>query len=644
MLSAIDETPHYRADIDGLRAIAVCAVVLFHAGVPGLQAGFLGVDIFFVISGYLLGGIVFREVSAGEFSFWNFYARRARRILPALIVVILATLVAGLLLLPPPELARLGSMGAYTAAALSNFRFWGVVQYFTPDAMLSPFLMTWSLGVEEQFYVIFPVLVLLAFRFARSWLLRLLILATVASFVLSVILTPIDQQAAFFLLPTRGWQLGAGAILAIGANRLQIGKRLNLLLSVSGLIGLGFSLTVFDDPLLLPGWRAALPVAATLAVIAAEKSWLNKVIIGCEPMRWIGLISYSLYLWHWPMLAYLRIATHGDPRPAAIATTVVASVLAAFASWQFIERPFRRRLLASKSIVVRYIVIMFIVAALSAAIRLSDGLPSRYGGSVQGIREETKGGICTAYPGQTMPSRAPECAAPRTSNVPVVALIGDSHAGSLAPGLNDVAREYGWQTDTMAKAGCRPVTGVPLQIDDPLLGPNAASECEAFNANVFKLIAHDQSVKVVLLAGIWAASIHDGDDRELRIGLAETVKSLRSAGKRVFLVEDVPSWTADPVHYVATRALPARQWLAGLSGPTAIPRVDWRITKAGDAILTAVARETGTKVLSSRVAMCRSECSFERRGEMLYADSHHISAAGARAIAPLFAEDLFTTR
>ena len=308
----------YRADIDGLRAIAVSSVVLYHAAPYLVPAGFVGVDIFFVISGYLIGGIVYSGVSERSFSFANFYARRARRILPALIAVVLTSLIAGYFLLDAGAFKRLGSQSVSALVGASNIYFWQKQSYFDPGAEYEPMTMTWSLGVEEQFYICFPFIMFAILRLAKKWRVPILIGIAVLSFGLSIHTLSRSPEAAFYLLPPRAWELAAGVILAIlhAEGTLPAPRRsIANVIAVLGLGMIGASIFLFDASTPFPGWMALLPVLGTFLAIHARNSLINQKVLSLRPVVLVGLVSYSWYLWHWPLIARRRDCGAGRGPP-----------------------------------------------------------------------------------------------------------------------------------------------------------------------------------------------------------------------------------------------------------------------------------------------------------------------------------------
>ena len=360
----------YRPDIDGLRAIAVLGVVFFHAGL-GFPGGYAGVDVFFVISGFLITSLILKELRQGTFSLLGFWERRARRILPALTVVVVAILIAGWFFLLPADYEVLGKQIVALAALSSNIKFWWETGYFATSAEEKPLLHTWSLSLEEQFYLLIPLLLWFLFRLRKSsWVAPVLFLGAIASFTLSVIGSYRAPSATFFLLPTRAWELAAGSLLAFVQPIPQ--PRLRTLIAWLGLAAILGPLFFYAPGIRFPGLTALPPVAGAALLIwsglrppssdlrpptsdlrpptsvlrppsSDSRLPLPNRLLATRPLVWIGLLSYSLYLWHWPLFAYCKYLSSTPPTLPVRLSLVAISVLLAWLSLCFVERPFRSR-------------------------------------------------------------------------------------------------------------------------------------------------------------------------------------------------------------------------------------------------------------------------------------------------------------
>jgi len=450
---------NYRPDIDGLRALAVAVVLIFHAFPSRLPGGFVGVDVFFVISGYLISGIILKAIAEGRFSYAHFYARRIRRIFPALTVVLAGVMVAGWFLLYADDYARLGRHAAAGAAFASNFAFWQESSYFDVAADLKPLLHFWSLGVEEQFYLVWPILLVTASRWRRGPLAATLAIGTM-SFLIAIWTVRIDRTAAFYAPWNRFWELLAGATLAcIEADaaferlkqRVLSTAWLPELAAMLGLLAVGAGVWLIDSTRVFPGLWVLLPVGGTvLLILAGRRARVNRTILSQPIVVWIGLISYPLYLWHWPLLSFARIVEGGVPSASLRLTLLGVSVGLAWATYQAIERPVR-----FGSRVHAAVPALAIVMSLACA---AGAVVYSYGGFIERPinREDAallvdfyermrKTGLADAYRREcdfmdwqserTRDAIDPSCTNPGRSRT--VLLWGDSFAQSLSLGLRE---------------------------------------------------------------------------------------------------------------------------------------------------------------------------------------------------------------
>jgi len=334
----------YRADIDGLRALAVLGVVIYHAFPSMIPGGFIGVDIFFVISGYLISGILYKGHNAGNFSFKEFYARRIRRLFPALISMLVITLLLGHRLLLTNEFEELGRQVAAGSLFIQNFLFWQESGYFDRAAELKPLLHLWSLSVEEQFYIFFPLLLLLLWRKPKIMAPAMLVLL-ISTFVLNVVMSVQNSVSDFFLTPYRAWEFLGGSLLAWWHYDRGHEEEVPLYreaLSWLGILLLGLALTFIHTGDPYPGWRAFFPVAGTLMLMEGGRgAWVNRMILSNPAVVWIGLISYPLYLFHWPLLSFVRITQGEAPDPRVTLGALGLSLLLAVAVYYLIERRVR---------------------------------------------------------------------------------------------------------------------------------------------------------------------------------------------------------------------------------------------------------------------------------------------------------------
>ncbi len=648
----------YRPDIDGLRGIAVFCVVVFHAGLPGFSGGFVGVDIFFVISGYLICSIIQREIEEQRFSYAVFYARRARRILPALFAMLLTCYVIATLVLTGSELKDFSKSAVANLAAVSNIYFWNSANYFATASELKPLMMTWSLSVEEQFYVVFPPLLLLVRRL-RWHTGAALAALTVASLLASVIMTASAPSSAFFLLPSRAWEMSVGALLAYyhadaARRNVALSNRTQQLLAAAGLLGLAYAIISFDHETRFPGIAAAVPVCATALLIASPASAINRLLLSNKALVFVGLVSYSWYLWHWPLLSFTRVvADHAISLSMAL-TLVSISFALAVLSWRFVEQPFRNAGPDIRRTLLRYGSATGAMLTFGLLLVVGRGwtqrLPSDF------VTIERSGQVvydpCLAPYGASRPNLSPACV---SAGERTIALIGDSHAAALAPALRTLSNSKGIGYTQLTKSSCPTLRGVTRFM---LNYPAHDRECAAFNEASLRLIRDDPRIQVVFFAGYWSApfdaehlgqrfirsdrpgtSVTPAESRALlRSGMEATVDYLTSAGKTVVLLHDVPMFNFDPVRAVAGAAIPLRKRLAALLDIS--PSGDGKsVTESGlvhsadptrdyiDAIARHYAQVT---VIDPAKTLCtHGRCNYSDGHNMYYVDSQHLSVTGA---------------
>lgn len=652
--------PVYRPDIDGLRAIAVTSVVLYHADILPFRSGFVGVDIFFVISGYLIGGIILRSALTGSFSFATFYARRARRILPALIVVILATCAAGWWLLDASEFFFVGSTATYALLGLSNFSFWRLQGYFDAAAALWPLLMTWSLGVEEQFYFLFPFLAiaLMSVQRLRTYSLVALSGLTIASFAFGAWCTIWSPPTAFYLLPPRAWELGVGVMLAaFEIDRSPFADRVRRVLKKTsyskvfsglGIVSVLIAIFGLDKNTQFPGFYALLPVLGTAALIATPQSYLNKVFLSSRPFVFVGLISYSWYLWHWPMMSYLRIVTPAPPTSWQLGAVALLSFGLAVLSWRFIERPFRNPSAPTLQTLRLYAVALILALVFPITIKVGRGMPERLPERTTRIADivgDRLNGTCAAGWMEIEPRLTSECVHDVPGR-PSIALLGDSHAWALSPGIRELAKSANLGFRIYTKPGCPPLLGVSVtQAEQPL----ATEACATFNSSVVRRIADDESIKLIVLAALWdnpvklyvehpvrATSTSSGLEL-LQSGLERSIEALRRPGTEVIVLGDTPYFTIDPYRIALAESLPWRRALFCLV------RSDCSLLLTGSVgrqylrehfnvaeVVQKVAQRAMAPHFNLMDRFCSStSCLFKDGDSLLFLDGNHVSKLGA---------------
>ena len=471
MLFAGDRPIQYRSEIDGLRAIAVLPVILFHAGIAGFGGGFVGVDIFFVISGYLITTILWSDLERGEFTFAKFYERRIRRILPAFVVVVACTLVAGWFWLPPDRFSDLGMSAASALFSVSNLYFYGEAGYFAHASETQPLLHTWSLGVEEQFYLVFPVLLLfLHRRMGRDQVMLVLAMIALASLAYCEWLWRRDPDANFFLIPSRTWELMAGSLCALFLFKRETSG--NPLLAATGLALIALSILLLDKDTPFPSTLALLPVGGTVLVVLFARAE-NAVgrLLSWRPLVGIGLISYSAYLWHQPVLAFARLRLIESPSASMMLAMSLGTLGLAYLTWKYVEQPFRKprdpaRRAAGLTSVRAILASMLPIAMVSVAVNASGGAPDRFGEDRALDYEHSRqlsDGMRRCKTGYTNTDLLVCEDGERDRPALRIALIGDSHASQWTDALASEAEERGWALDTFAKSSC-PIADVQFYL------------------------------------------------------------------------------------------------------------------------------------------------------------------------------------
>ena len=638
----------YRRDIDGLRAVAVAVVVLFHYGFAGFSGGFVGVDVFFVISGFLITSIIWRQHQAGRFHFLEFWTRRARRILPAVCLVMVTCMVVGWFLLTPHDYSELGRSVRYQAMFLSNVLFGRQDGYFDNASDLKPLLHTWSLSVEEQFYVVFPVLLGLLIRFAkhwRQWLLGMLLV----SLCLSIWAVKHAPSMAFFLLPMRAWELLAGSLLAV-APVVAARPWFYQAASTAGLATIMAAAMLFDAKTPFPGVAAMLPVFGTVALIWANGSYPTWVarLLGTRLLVGVGLISYSLYLWHWPVLVFAEYAAIDGIGGWQTAGLLLVSLLLAYGSWRWFERPLRewRQQGSRRHILVCALGLMLLIGMLGQTLRWVDGVPSRL--SEQALRfaqgrewdagqrdclsdEDGDKPVCTLGPADAGPPR--------------VLVWGDSHAAGMGPALKVAANAHAMPISLAGYAGCIPVPGLEEK-----------PECTAFNQ---RLLAYSEQpgVGTVVLAARWSLYLygdelgdttsmlhnpqtHQADrnyaEQQLATRLGAFVATLRQQGHAVWLVKEVPLQRQRAPYLLSRLAMLGRP-VENAGRPLAehLARQAFIDHLFGE----LAAQDPGVRVLDPTPLFCGHEqiCRMQFAGQSLYMDDNHYGDGATTYLQPLLA-------
>jgi peptidoglycan/LPS O-acetylase OafA/YrhL len=602
----------HRTDIDGLRAVAIIPILLFHAGLTSFSGGFLGVDIFFVISGFLITGIIVRELDAGTFSIASFYKRRIARIFPALFVLIAATLLLGIVFLLPSELAKVGWASIFSLTFSSNIYFWKTLDYFGGFAETSPLLHTWSLGVEEQFYILYPLYIALVAKYARQRMRAAILLLIAASIAAALAFYFIKPQAAFYLLPARAWQLALGGLVAVGGFPTLRGTA-----RTAGAL-LGAVLIVLSTLLVRPEWMLPFPwgalpsLGAALLIAFGENGPMHR-LLAVPPMRWIGAISYSLYLWHWPIIAFYRINTGLELDPVETVGLIVASLVAATASYLIVEQPALRRFRnAQASLTIGSgLAGMALLCAAAAFLAINPRGWRTLSPEVERVATfadykntpahaaQYREGKCFSTD-ESAPLDYAFCARvdPTRGNI---ALIGDSHAAQYWGTLQRLYPDH--NVIQLTSSGCRVI-----------LNSAGKDRCTKLADFVYGEFVTKPGVSDIILAGRWQAG--DVDD------LQQTVRMLRAKGFGVIVLGPIFEFEGE-FPLLLARALE-------MGAPENMERFRLRNKVQLDTVIQRAVVAAGGQYYSVQNAECRTECAYlVDRKVPVHFDYGHVTAEGA---------------
>lgn len=631
----------YRLDIDGLRAVAVMAVVVHHLSAQFLPGGYVGVDVFFVISGYLITGIISREMQEGSFTFARFYERRVRRIFPALFSVLAVTLVAGYLLLLPSDFAASLRATAGTLLFSSNIVFWREMMagYFAAtDSMLNPLLHTWSLAVEEQFYVGFPFLLLICFRYFPRYLVPALLATAITSLAASAWFLETKSVAVFFLSPFRAWELMAGSLLAVGAVPPINSRPLREILSFLGLVGIGFACVVYDGKTRFPGLTALVPVLASVALIHVGGCGGSLVtrFLAWRPMVFIGLISYSLYLWHWPLIVFWRYSTGMEPLEPYIPALFVFSLILAALSYRFIERPFRRPGgFSRRAVFLRGALVSMVLLAGAGLGIMRDGFSTRFSPEVNQL--DAARAPIVPHVNCSDRFKEPWCTLGE-NKPPEILLWGDSHSLAWAPALERSLSKAKLSAAFVTSGACPPLFGIN----------NISNKgCADLTENVKRYLRENSRVNKVILSAYWGTYFKNGspvtfdsggvkhrDIEAAQMALAATLEWLHDNGNQVVLLGPVPSYDKSVPLALALEVATNRKLLvssAGYQHKKHEPFFD---------VVTNFKTKPWFSFMDPIEWMCSDECIAIDGAVRLYRDAHHLSVAGALMFEEKLAESI----
>ena len=639
----------YRSDIDGLRAIAVLSVVFFHASL-GFPGGYIGVDVFFVLSGFLITKIIYSEAGEGTFSFVHFYDRRIRRLFPALFAMLFVVSAWAIYRMIFIDLVEYGRSLGFASVYLSNLEFYQTTKYFNPVAETRPLLHTWSLAVEEQFYIVAPTAILILSRFIpKRWHVLAVILAVCASYAFCIWQTGDNPRAAFYLPVARAWELGLGAVVAIAspaiARAVTTRSYLRQGLSAIGMVMIVAPMFVLTGETPFPGWVAVVPTLGTAFVLCAGLSGGKSFVadaISVSPMTFIGKISYSLYLWHWPILVGAKYGLNRDLRLAEILLCLAASFLAAWLSYRYVETPIRKGALlkSTRSLFLAAGAATAVAVATAAAIVTSDGFPARQPEVKSELasfeEKEDRCGVSTVQ----MIRQDRSCVRGAENAEPSFVLIGDSHGAAIAPGIFAAAKAEGVAGWQLTSPGYIPLPGRHL------LGAEADT---ARDKAFFDFLDRHPEVRTIIVTGFWehaasgASYRHEPevfvDDRYNgegtqynQIAFRRALESLlaRFPDRKFVFLDDIPTG----------REMDARTYWRAITGGSKVERGLPAETaraqrRAYEPILAQVARSHANAAYRPILkSLCDDRvCDIiTQDGHLRYEDGDHLSDPGALAL------------
>jgi peptidoglycan/LPS O-acetylase OafA/YrhL len=664
----------YRPDIDGLRAIAVLAVLVFHTDKTLLSGGFVGVDIFFVISGYLITSIIINNITNKEFSLYHFYDRRIRRIIPALFFFLSVISIASYFILFPDDLYKYAKSLLGALFFFSNIYFWRNSGYFAPTSDTIPLLHTWSLSIEEQFYLFFPAFIILVVYFSkkniRKNIVVLLGVIFIISFAVSVWGAENKPSATFYLLPTRAWELLLGSLLVF-SPKIKPYKQYRSLLTGGGIIVILMSFYFLSKELSFPGKNALFPcLGAGMIILANHKNKENFVskFISIKPLVFIGLISYSLYLWHWAFIVFYKYYTLEKP---SLVIVLLFSFIVAIFSWKFIEKPFRetdkKRLPYFSLFLVGLGLIIF-----SYLIYLTKGIPERLPDklsymSMGGIKElkNPYRKRCFTWGEKGIPldqvwKKACRLGESTENMKESFVLIGDSHSDALFTGIDSMAKKAKLKGIFLGFSGCNPVQGMFRK---------RKSKCEEFKKVFYEEIYKHKSIKLVVFSSRWASSLYGNTyglgpaepiktpvksllrlsdkpkeilnikerEKYFSLKMKETILSLLHSGKKVVLFASIPEVGYHVPRYMARKEMSSINIELVRNKKYFYSRQKFILN-----LFSKFSKINGVSVLYPHEKLCIKKgdtCMYQIDGKPLYYDDDHLSIYGADYIAPMI-EDI----
>lgn len=645
----------YRSEIDGLRALAVVPVILFHAGFNAFSGGFVGVDVFFVISGYLITTILLNDLEAGKFSIVHFYERRARRILPALFLVMFACLPFAWFWLLPQDLKSFSQSLVAVSVYASNILFWRTSGYFDTATELKPLIHTWSLSIEEQYYVLFPLFLFFAWRLGKRWTVGILVVVAVISLALAQSYVNKYPSFTFYMLPTRAWELLIGAFVAFYYSEHNIKKHKYWASELGSLLGfalIAYAIFAFSEKTPFPSIYALVPtVGAALIIVFATNKTLIGRLLSTKPFLWVGLISYSAYLWHQPLFAFARHRSLEEPSQVLLAVLAVITLPLAYLTWRFVERPFRNKHFISRRAVFAF---AFCVSAVFISLgilgNLKEGFTQRFDLNTlikQSFDRPKADENCFD---RDMAHKRIDwvCTIGSTHATPDFVVFGDSHSLSLLDVFDRAAKLTEHSGYFVGTSGCTPFLGI-----HSLRGDQDIRNCNLLNIRVFDLVK-EKKIKKIYLVARWTYYTDGGysgknfsfiglnptdepsmlkSRKAFEAGLENTINAYKSIGTKIVIILQVPQQKTEPkqAYYKLTSS---NQLSQDNIRKLSISRQEHNSLQAfTNEIFTKKSSASNVEVLDFVDAFCDSEkCILGNTEGSYYLDNDHLSTNGSLLI------------
>ncbi len=649
---------NYREDIDGLRAISVLAVLLNHAGIGLFSGGFIGVDIFFVISGYLITTIIVREIELNDFSLIKFYERRIRRILPALLVVVAFTVAVCAIMYDAEKFRQFGKSVIATTLFASNINFWQESGYFDAPSRLKPLLHTWSLAVEEQFYIVFPLFMAALYRYARKPAPAILMGTAALSLGLGIFTMTTDPSAAFYLAHLRAWELLVGGILALNLIPAGVGKTQRNVIGLVGLAMIAFPIFQYTDNTNFPGISALPPVlgAALIIFSGLEGKSLAGRLLSFPPLVFIGKISYSLYLWHWPLIIFAKYYMIRQMTSVETWILIAATLIVSTLSWRFVETPFRsKQFLSTRQIYAFAAVGMAMMLFAGSVVYFFKGFPERPG--LEHLAIDTKKEEAWLLKECNInltddPQAIIPCEIGDSTEPPSFIIWGDSHTPTYGKAIHISAKQYELAGTLTYAQGCPTLLGM---FPDPQFGDTS---CVKYNEMVLSYLTDHPEIKTIILASRWtrwvegsyykqeegrSASIKDtlneapanaSAEEIFRLGLERTITTLIAMDRNVIIIAPLPEigYDVPSANFIASRTGRDINQIIAPSMEEYLTRNQRTFT-----IFRSFEEEYGIQIIEPWKSLCQEDvCRAAVNGIPLYNDDDHLSVFGSELISPVF--------